>query len=315
MKRHRILVLDSKNINPNRYLAVALCRAFAADANVDVVMMATYRDVFEIAEALRPTLTLVFGGEEIDDFILLKLKRICSRIAIWFTEDPYENSQNVRTSELVDFVFTNDLESVRLYKRGRYLPLAAFEPFHFRQIEPEKRRYDLFFAGTAWPNRVKMLGGLLRKQNNLRFKLVIPSKVRVKLGSRICENFSQLDDHVSGLDFSRFCSRSGGTLYLTRDYSASPGAREMTTSPGPRFFEAAFAGGVQLYEKGTVDLPMGFTDGENAFSFETLDQLMTLVERLKDTNVWETMAKASQRAVMANHTYGHRVSTILESFE
>ncbi|HYG88456.1 MAG TPA: glycosyltransferase [Azospirillum sp.] len=314
MTRHRVLVLDTKIANPNRYLPVALHRAFAADPSVGTAVLATYREAMAAAEAMRPTLLLAFGGEEIDHFLLHKLIRLSGRSAIWFTEDPYELSRNLASAELVDLVFTNDRASVARYgSKGHYLPLAGFEPFHERPLDPAGRRYDLFFAGTAWPNRVEMFQKLLAIDSGLRLKLFVPPSPFGGFSAEGGPNVSAQDIHVSGMDFARFASRSSATLYLTRNFSTSPGSPSMTPSPGPRFFETALAGGIQVYEPGTLDLPDGFVDGESVFPFRTLEELVDIVGTLRDDPAaWAAAAGRAQAVTREKHCYRHRVTAILE---
>lgn len=314
MTRHRVLVLDSKIANPNRYLSVALHRAFAADPSVEKAVLVTYLDAIKAAESLRPTLLLAFGGEEIDHFLLHKLTRLAGRSAIWFTEDPYELSRNLVSAELVDVAFTNDRLSVPRYgSKGHYLPLAGFEPFHQRPIDPAGRRYDLFFAGTAWPNRVEMFQKLLAIDSGLRLKLFVPPSPFGGFSAEGGPNVSAQDIHVSGMDFARFANRSSTTLYLTRNFSTSPGSPSMTLSPGPRFFETALAGGIQLYEPGTVELPDGFTDGESVFPFRSLEELVDIVGTLRDdAAAWARAAGRAQAVTREKHCYRHRVTAILE---
>jgi spore maturation protein CgeB len=313
MTRHRVLVLDSKIANPNRYLSVALHRAFASDPTVETAVLATYREAIAVAETLRPTLLLVFGGEEVDHFLLHKLTRLSGRSAIWFTEDPYELSRNLVSVELVDIAFTNDRTSAAHYgAKGHYLPLAGFEPFHQRPLDPAGRRYDLFFAGTAWPNRVEMFQRLLAIDSDMRLKLFVPPSPFGGFSGGGGPNVSAQDIHVSGMDFARFAARSSVTLYLTRNFSTSPGSPSMTLSPGPRFFETALAGGIQVYEPGTVELPDGFVDGETVFSFRSLEELVDIAGTLRDDDAWLTVAKKAQAVALDRHCYRHRVAAILE---
>lgn len=309
---HRVLVLDSKLVNPNRYLAVAVRHAFAAHPAVETAVLATYADAIDKARALRPTLLLVFGGEEIDHFILRKLIQLSAKSAIWYTEDPYELSRNLETAQLVDLAFSNDRHSTGRYGNGHYLPLAGFEPFHYRPVEPKRRRYDLFFAGTAWPNRVTMFEKLFALDPDLRLKLFVPPSPFGALDNDGGGNSSVQGIHVAGSDFARFCARSATTLYLTRDFSLSPDSPSLTTSAGPRFFETALAGGVQIYPSGTLDLPDGYVEGETAFAYTTLEDLVALVVRFRDDPaLWAATAEHSQRVTLERHLYQHRVSTIL----
>lgn len=84
---------------------------------------------------------------------------------------------NVENAELFDYVFTNDPSCAEYYHgKGHYLPLAASPSIHERPVLPAAElEYDIFFAGTMWPNRVHTLRKVIAAFPDARLKLVCPT--------------------------------------------------------------------------------------------------------------------------------------------
>lgn len=163
--KFRIVLLDTKYRNPNHYICIALGSAFERNPDVEFVRKADPLDALSVAHEHRCNLFVAFDGEELDAILCERLSTLCGRSVLWVTEDPYEIDVNVRHSKLFDLVFTNDSASVDNYgPKGRHLPLAGATEFHDHAVIPADKplRYELFFAGTAWPNRTAFVRSVLR---------------------------------------------------------------------------------------------------------------------------------------------------------
>ncbi|MDR5671311.1 glycosyl transferase family 1, partial [Burkholderia cenocepacia] len=152
--KFRVLLLDTKYRNPNHYICLAVLGALKRHPDVEFVANADPIDAMSAAVKNRCNLFIAFDGEELDTTLCAQLSRACGRAALWVTEDPYEININVRHAEYFDLVFTNDSSSVDAYGgKGNHLSLAGSTEFHSLPVCPVDRplRYELFFAGTAWP--------------------------------------------------------------------------------------------------------------------------------------------------------------------
>jgi glycosyltransferase involved in cell wall biosynthesis/spore maturation protein CgeB len=313
MKKWRVLLIDTKKSNPNHYICLAIQQALLASAEVEFVVKADYRDAIQKAHTNRCNFLFVFDGEELDRELCRRLAAICGLSILWVTEDPYEISVNVTNAELFDLVFTNDSASVPQYgAKGRHLPLAGAKNFHFHPVcELDQLRYDLFFAGTAWPNRVDFFRELFNSAvSDLRPKIALPTNPHLPAVD-IGLPPSQLVWRTSPVDFGRFVNASVATVLLPRVFSAS-GNKEFAETPPPRLFEAALAGGVQLVQEKLADAAHYFRpEREFLFFSNAKDFLDKLTVLRSNPNLRRDIASAAQAAALERHCYEHRVNHVL----
>lgn len=308
----KILLLDTKKQNPNHYLILGVYNALKQHKDVELVIMADYSDAIIKAQDNRCNLYFAFDGEQLEPAFCERLKNICGRSIVWNVEDPYEIPINKKNAYLFDLVFTNDKDSVSEYgSHARHLPLAACETLHDFEIINDNYRYDLFFAGTAWPNRVSLLKSIENEIEDIKFKLALPTnehlpKINLDLDK------SAYNWRTPNSEFARFSNRSAIVLSLHRQFTASDG-REEAGTPGPRLFEVAMAGGFQLVDRNIPGIADYFIEGEDYAAFSSPQEC---IEKIKYylTNPTERLAiaRSSQSKVRENHTYHNRVQYIFE---
>lgn len=311
-KKWRVLLLDTKKQNPNHYIALGIFKALQQHQDVEFVVKADYGNAVNQARSNNCNLFFAFDGEQIDPAFCARLRAVCGRSIVWNVEDPYEISINKQNSNLFDLVFTNDKASVDEYgNKGRHLPLAACPDLHFHEVNTDKLRYDLFFAGTAWPNRVSLLKSIEQGIQNIRLKLALPTnehlpKIDLKLNS------SAYNWRTPNSEFARFSNRSAVVLSLHRQFTASEGRSEAAT-PGPRLFEVAMAGGFQLVDRDIPGISDYFIEGEDFAAFSSADECLDKLKYyLNNPNEREKIATSAQNKVMNEHTYHQRISFILD---
>ena len=316
MTKHRVILVDTKNSNPNHYICLALHRALANCASVELVVKAELHEAVSLALENKCNLFFAFDGEELNRSICSKLARICEKSVLWVTEDPYELSVNVANADLFDLVFTNDSASVSAYgAKGRHLPLAGAMPFHFIPLktDPTTLRYDVFFAGTAWPNRVDLIKEMLGSNwsdNGIKAKIALPTnehlpKVALALPA------SQLNWRTSPADFARFANASVATLVLPRVFSAS-GDNDFAETPPPRLFEAALAGTVQLVQRKIEEAANYFEPGKEFIYFDGAEDLISSIKQLRaNPELRNKIALAAQKKALIEHCYEHRAEYVL----
>ncbi|WP_250865921.1 glycosyltransferase [Caballeronia sp. INSB1] len=313
-RKYRVLLLDTKFRNPNHYICIALREALARSGDVELVIKADAIDAIELAYRNRCDLFIAFDGEELDTTLCRRLAHECGRSILWVTEDPYEISINKRNAEIFDLVFTNDSSSVAEYgSKGRHLPLAGAVEFHSIPVLPTDKplRYDLFFAGTAWPNRTAFVRSILGDMPaDWRFKLALP--VNEHLPPRNVDlPESLITWRTSPPDFGRFVNRSAITILLPRVFSAS-GNREFAETPPPRLFEAALAGGVQLVQESLAEVALAFEPGREIVLFsDARDFIRKASDVIDDRAYRNEIATAARERALRDHTYDQRVATML----
>lgn len=313
----RLLFFDTKPRNPNRYIARAAFDALARHPKVEQAVFADYRDAASIARDTRFDALLAFDGEEADNPILSRLTELIGRRAVWFTEDPYEPAANRRTAALFDLVFSNDQASLAGYERPAFhLPLAADPAQCFFPVA-EAPRYDVFFCGTAWPNRLEALDTLRRRLPGLRWKLELTSNPVLDAAAGDLLARFDIGRGVAIRDFCRLANQSRVTLVLPRIFSGSADRSAASDTPGPRIFEGALAGACQLVDVSTTPLAERFFAADREFAaFRTLDECATAIERLLgDDEGRRRLAESAQRATRERHLYDHRADDIVRRLD
>lgn len=316
----RILLLDTKTQNPNHYICLAIQQALMATPGVDRVVKAELHNAVLEAVNHGCNLFFAFDGEELELSICSRVAAVCGLSVLWVTEDPYELNANVANADLFDLVFTNDSGCVTAYgEKGRHLPLAGAKPFHLLPVQerPEALRYDVFFAGTAWPNRVELLKKVLEAdlgERAIKAKIALPTNEHLP-PLNLALPPSQLNWRTSPLDFARFANMSASTLVLPRVFSAS-GNRDFAETPPPRLYEAALAGTVQLVQSKLTEAEQYFKAGQDFLYFDTAEDLIKSVRALRADFAWRNqIARRAQDKAVAQHCYEHRMTYVMAELD
>lgn len=313
----KVLLLDTKPSNPNHYICLAIYYALQKHPKIEAVYLASFGDAITLAQSNHCNLFFAFDGEGLNTEICRRLKEICGYAIVWNTEDPYELPVNLAHSDLFDHVFTNDSASVSAYGgKATHLPLAASEEFQYHPVlGDEACRYDLFFAGTAWPNRVQLIGRLANLMDgSLRMKLAMPSNAHLPVIDNLPFAPSVYSWRTSNIEFARFANQSRITLGLHRDFSTTPGAPTVAMTPGPRIFEVAMAGGFQLVDQALAETSHFFVPGQELITFDGEKDCLDKVDYfLTHPDERVAIARLAQEKALGGHTYSARVESILAS--
>lgn len=317
MKQWRILLLDTKRSNPNHYICLAIERALREHPAVDVVVKADYLVAIEAARKNGCNLLLSFDGEELNRSIVARLQSICGTSVAWVTEDPYEQGTNKQNLDLFDLVFTNDRGSVDAYgDKGRHLPFAADQGMHFHPVPDSPVEghylYDLFFAGTAWPNRVQFLKELQSEIDGINLKLALPHNPYLpEFDLDLAPSAYQW--RTPNSEFARFANRSRSVLTLHRVFSSSED-KAIALTPGPRLFEVALAGGTQFIDMSIkqIEVEQYFREGTEFVGFRTAEECIEKLRYyLRNEEERLRIARAAQQRARSEHLYLHRVGALL----
>jgi len=317
-KKWNVLLLDTKRKNPNHYLCLALKTALEHCQDVNFVEMPLLGNAIQVAKQRMCNLFIAFDGEELHFEICNRLKTICGTAVLWVTEDPYEININTKNSEIFDIIFTNDSSSVQRYGyKGRHLPLAADINLHHMNVKFNEKdfRYDLFFAGTAWPNRIKFISKLIKNLYGVKTKFLLPYNAHLESPKNIINlPESSFIWRISNKEFIAFSNRSRITLSLHREFTVSPGGSPMAETPGPRLFEIALAGGFQLVDGRLSEVKKYFDEGTEYISFNSVeDAVDKIAYYLNHTEERYKIALAAQKRVLSEHLYNHRVNEIFRN--
>jgi glycosyltransferase involved in cell wall biosynthesis/spore maturation protein CgeB len=312
----KIVVFGTDAKSRNRYIVKAVADAFASDSSVASVIISDYGNLVRDCQEQNIDILLAIGGAGGNLEILRRASDSVNTSILWTSEDPYELERNIAIAELFDASFTNDINAAASYPNGtHHLPFAAASRLHnFETLDASNALFDLFFVGTAWPERVDTLNEILIR---------LPRSYRLKIGlsgNRHLPNFHLgsldliTDFRLSPREFAKFANNSLVALTLDRSFSSSTQLHSITGgTPPPRLFELALAGTAQVYVT---------SRGEEAAKYFTPDQEILLVSSLaeaveataslvEDPERRTRIAKAARQRALNEHCYEHRVSNIL----
>ncbi|MBU0484120.1 MAG: glycosyltransferase [Proteobacteria bacterium] len=312
-KKWRILLLDTKRSDPNYYICLAIEEALKQHPDVDFVINADYGSAIHRAVESRCNLFIAYGGEEIDPIICRRLAAICTRSLVWFTEDPYENSVNLKNAAIFDLVYTNDEGSVDSYgKKGRHLPLAASPSLHWHEVlaDDQDYYYDLLFVGTAWPNRVSFIKKIEDQLQGYKYKIALPGNPHLPAVNLEAAPFSY-NWRTPNTELARFSNRSRISLMMEREFSAS-GNIDKAQTPGPRLFETAMAGGFQLVDQSSPSISKYFAADQEFVAYSTHEDCLEKIRfYLANPDLRIKIARQAQQKALALHTYRSRIDILL----
>lgn len=312
-KNLNILILDTKNKNPNHYLSLSISRAFTELKHV--VSLVNYGNAIETALKTPPDIFLAFDGEGLNDYICQKLTSLSKHSVLWVTEDPYELEYNLDSSKYFDLIYTNDENCVNYYKsKVSHLPLAASKEFNYYEVVKNNQEliYDVLFVGTAWPNRVNFFEKLLKKIPNIKIKIGLSNNGDIPDFNL---NLPKVDYswRVSNQELSNLANKSRITITLNRSFSTSNNLN--SSSPGPRLFEIGLAGSCQLIEDSIPSSHKYLTNKEDCLYFNDINECVNHIKFfLSNPDKRYEIAKNSQNKILSNHLYDHRVKKIINDF-
>jgi spore maturation protein CgeB len=314
--KFRVLLLDTKPSDPNHYICLGIERALQNHPDVELVYKASYADAITLARKLRCNFFMAFGGEGLNFEICRRVSDVCGYSILWATEDPYELHANLRTLDIFDRIFTNDSGSVAAYSgKASHLPLAAIPFIQYLPVREDAAcYYDVFFAGTAWPNRVDMIREISTLlSGNIRFKLAMPVNQYLPTIEDFPYPPSSYNWRTSNIEFARFANRSRITLGLHRDFAATPGSPTKALTPGPRIFEVAMAGGFQLIDQSLAEIDEYFIPDHEIILFDGQKECLEKIEYyLGHPKERIAIAQAAQKRALESHLYTNRLDKIFE---
>jgi spore maturation protein CgeB len=297
----------NSNLVLRGYLAEGLRECLGVEAVLNVPL-----DTLPAAVHLhQPELVLCFGScpPEVTNFA--PLRDACdatgSHLAIWLHDDPYEFDLNFSATDVADTIFSNDRWATIHYDHPRafHLPLAANRQVHYRDWVDAKDT-DVFFCGVAFANRKALLKDLAPVLSNHRTAIYgdgWPEKLPGVINRRIPN--SELADR---------CALALTTLYMGRNLHFANRRYQLDPStPGPRFFEAAMSGTVQMVFAESLEVLDYFQPEEGILLYDDPMGFGRHLERLREEPMFaREIVRAGQYRAIKEHTYTVRACRLLE---
>ena len=232
-------------------------------------------ETFRIGQNRIPCADLIINVEPCEFIIAYPGKKSC----FWEIDNHIHRGTDVEKYERVDHVFVTQKHFLDLYPKEKtsWLPLAA-DPEKHRLFEDEPLEYDVGFLGNdTYPRRRELLD-----QIGFKYKLLRSTS-------------------EPGEPYSRMLSRCKILFNCSMDNDLNM-----------RVFEAISIGRLLLTDKvdGIDDL---LTDGEHYVSYYDWEDLeKQIFHYLNPESSREKIAKAGAAWIRAQHTYTHRLETILK---
>jgi Uncharacterized protein conserved in bacteria len=278
--------------------------------------------IYAQTEENKPDLVLAMAQAPINKILLKKLKQDNIVTAMWFVEDHQVFPYWQLYAPLYDYFFVIQkepfLQQLQNDKniKAFYLPLAADPDFHKKQtLTSEEEKFyqaDIAFMGAGYPNRRIAFRTLLKYD----FKIwgsdwegdELLARYVQKNGQRISPEESLKIYSATKINLNLHSSIHANKLVSHGDFV------------NPRTFELAAMGVFQLVDKRQL-MPEHFTcsslknpreDAELAV-FDSMEELQeNILFYLKHPDLREKIAQNAQKRVTSEHTYIHRMKTLLQ---
>jgi spore maturation protein CgeB len=250
----------------------------------------------------RAQLVLVVEGAELTAGMVASLRRDADAVwASWFIGETRSVPLMEAVSVAYDALFVPGTDLVEQLRGPTRPPTAHLPPgcdpsVHRPMKARDQFRSNVVFVGAATPRREQLLAELAE------YGLAIwgPGWRKTPLKDYCRGESLGLDDYV------RAYAGASVAINIHRE-------NEGGTASGcnQRTFELAAIGVPQVVDN-RRDLPLAFDQGKELVTFDSGADLKQLVkELLQDQTTADRLAQAGRRRALAEHTYMHRLATVL----
>lgn len=261
-----------------------------------------------VARALRvaPDWVLVVSSMYLHPDVLVLLRRAGLKVAILFTESPYDDEPQARLIPWARVCWTNERSSARALGIG-YVPHAYRAAAHSTTpIDGDVPRHDVVFVGTGFQERIDLLAGV--DWTGIDFALYGTWEL---VGSR-----AHLRRHIQGgfIDNARAAAlyqraKIGLNLYRSSKGfgRTAPRITAAAESLNPRAYELAATG---CFSLSTPRAEVSEVFGDAVPTFETSAELEALVRRWLADEAGRAATAARLPTLVAPHTWAARAAQI-----
>ncbi len=264
-------------------------------------------------ETFDPDLVLALAQAPLSRQALKRLRKDAVATAMWFVEDFNVFTYWRAFAPYYDFFaviqkdpFLEELHQIGV-ENALYLPMAALPSFHrpmdLTPVEKKKFGADLAFLGAGYPNR------------RIAFRQF--TGYDFKIWGTEWEGEAFLERHVQRKG-ARITPAEAVTIYnascINLNLHSSVYATELVSGGdfvNPRTFELAACGAFQLVDERSLMSELFAPD--EMVTFNSLDELHALIKvYAHDEEARGQYALKARERVLQEHTYMHRMQTLLE---
>ncbi len=264
-----------------------------------VLLLASEQSVLEAVEMV-PHAVIVVNGFALHRRAYDLIHQLCLPVILLLTESPYLDPEQARIAIQghASLVLTNDLSSVESLAttgvRIEYLPHSYSQRVHYPQQVNGKYTSDLFFFGTMWPERKRLLDPLnawvRRWHKEWNFALGGTPMMTGRNAAGLVDN-DELARYYCGTKIALNHHRSIRSVELGRE-THIVGAHSL----GPRAFEIAACGAFQLCDDSRPELAEVFGDSVATYH-DAADLRRKAAYYLTHDDERQAMAEASYKRV------------------
>jgi spore maturation protein CgeB len=255
----------------------------------------------------------------------LSLKRLSTRVVAWQIDDPYYIDTVFPFVEHVDLILTVDDSTIDIYSRYNksavYLPLGGAPTPESCNFQVPKLNLDICLIATpfALSRRVRLINQ--SAEFLARFRTLITGASSIdrwpdRLSkSGVLEHCVE-DRFVPPEEAATIHRTSRVSLNIHKDSWGHPWDRNShrvaAMSPSERTFVLACAGAFQLVDNARPNLESFFRINEEIVTFEDVGDFQSKIQWfLTHEERRKEIARAMQARALAEHTYQHRLQTLL----
>lgn len=252
-----------------------------------------------------PALVLVLEGSQVDAAMVAALRQGGHAVWVnWFCDARRAAGDILPFAAAYDAVFVADRSTVEALDAPgnppvHYLPAACDPSIHRPMRARDRFRANVVFAGTATPHRERQLSELVE------FGVAVwgPGWRRTKLRDYCRGELLSHEDYIRAY--------AGASVAVNVACADASGAR----GPGAsrRLFELAAIGVPQVVEE-QADLSEHFREGSEILIAHSPGDLRTLTAEALHDRAWaEQVAAGARQRALTEHTYMHRLATLLQT--
>lgn len=280
---------------------------------------------FEILD-FEPDLMLHIVGR-IPNRILKAIKKLKTKTAIWYLDDPQEINFTSVNGAFYDHVYTVEPNCVAEHKNAKFLPLGCFTHIYKPMEVEEKYKSDICFIGVPFPRRVEFFDEMADFLKDYNVKIIGggPNVGRADdpwMWKRKLKRLDVLDKFITDeIIFPEEAAKyyNGAKINLNLHRA---GTDDRFTHGNPkniqpvgiseRTFCVAGCGGFQLIDNYRSNLSEQFEIGKEIAVFDSNDDFKKKIEYyLAHEEERKKIAEAGMKRVLADHTYEKRLKKIL----
>ncbi len=260
----------------------------------------TLRKLAQTVREYQPDLILVVDLFYFDEQMLAFFSELKGKIALAHWIGDFFDERLERAREIFDLFLFTDTELLQRareqgFPRAEYLPLATNPRIFYPAEAIQKRDERLLFLGAWSDNREALI-------RQIEEPMVIVGKGWDKLSKT---GHTVVSRNVSIEQAAEYYRQHSYVLNIINTKNISVGLNM-------RCFEAPASGAVLITDN-VRDLPLNYQAGTDVLTYDSAADINTLLRSLrKGGQDASAVEKSGMEKAQADHTYAHRVRTVLE---